>query len=54
MKNEQLCLKCRTGKDTYLLDDKAAFCPHIGSHTGVSCAMFVPLPESGEAKEAEA
>ena len=44
--NEQLCPKCQTGYDTYLLDNKNPFCPYIHCHNGTSCAMFKPLKEN--------
>lgn len=44
--NEQLCPKCQTGYDTYLLDDKSPFCPYIHCHNGKSCTMFKPLKEN--------
>ena len=44
--NEQLCPKCQTGYDTYLLDNKNPFCPYIHCHKGTSCTMFKPLKEN--------
>ena len=44
--NEQLCPKCQTGYDTYLLDNKNPFCPYIHCHNGTSCTMFKPLKEN--------
>ncbi|MFR2018690.1 MAG: hypothetical protein ACLS27_08715 [Eubacterium sp.] len=40
--NEQLCPKCQTGYDTYLLDNKNPLPVH-SCHNGTSCAMFKPL-----------
>ena len=48
--NEQLCPKCQTGYDTYLLDNKNPFCPYIHCHKGTSCAMFKPLKENTDRK----
>jgi len=39
----QLCPNCKTGQDTYLLDSRSPFCPHIACHDGERCVMFVPL-----------
>ena len=44
--NEQLCPKCQTGYDTYLLDNKNPFCPYIHCHNGTRCTMFKPLKEN--------
>ena len=42
-KNTQLCPNCKTGRDSYLLDGKAPFCPYINLHKGTSCSRFVLL-----------
>ena len=42
-KSEQLCPNCKTGLDTYLLDERSPFCPHISCHNGKTCSMFIPL-----------
>ena len=41
--NKQLCPTCLTGQDTYLLDDKAPFCPYLECHNGKTCAKYKPL-----------
>ncbi len=41
----QLCPKCKTGQDTYLLDNRSPFCPYLPCHNGKSCSMFVPLDD---------
>ena len=38
-----LCPKCKTGRDSYLLDPKSPVCPYLLCHMGISCARFVPL-----------
>ena len=45
MKKEQLCPHCKTGKDSYLLDNRNPFCPYLGYHTGTSCSKFVRMNE---------
>lgn len=44
--NEQLCPKCQTVYDTYLLDNKNPFCPYIHCHNVTGCTMFKPLKEN--------
>jgi len=39
----RLCPNCKTGRDTYLLDDRSPFCHYLGCHTGTTCAIFVPI-----------
>lgn len=41
--SEQLCPKCQTGKDSYLLDNKSPFCHYIHLHNGTTCSMFKPI-----------
>ncbi len=38
--NKQLCPKCKTGADSYLLDNKSSVCPYMHLHNGKSCPMF--------------
>lgn len=38
---KQLCPICKTGRDTYLLDERSPFCPYLICHSGTACAMFV-------------
>ena len=43
----QICTNCKTGRDSFLLDNKNPFCPHLEFHNGISCGKFVPmLPNS--------
>ncbi len=41
--NEQLCSKCKTGLDSYLLDNRSPFCPNIEHHNGKECPFFKEL-----------
>ncbi|OQB13481.1 MAG: hypothetical protein BWY15_01778 [Firmicutes bacterium ADurb.Bin193] len=41
--NKQLCPKCQTGKNSYILDPKSAFCPHIACLNKNECSCFTPM-----------
>ncbi|HAS91558.1 MAG TPA: hypothetical protein DCS12_04730 [Clostridiales bacterium] len=45
-KSKQLCPICKTGQDTYLLDSRNPFCPHLHCHDGKTCTAYVPLEHS--------
>lgn len=40
---DYLCPKCKTGQDTYLLDNRNPFCPYLSFHNGDNCSMFKPM-----------
>lgn len=42
---KQLCPNCKTGQETYLLDSRSTFCPHLIYHDGANCSMFMPVFE---------
>ena len=49
MKNKnkvQLCPNCKTGADSYILDDKSPVCPYMHLHNGESCAKFKKMQET--------
>ena len=50
--NPQLCPTCQTGKDTYLLDGRNPFCPHLHCHNGTSCTMYQPLKKKNQRNKA--
>ena len=39
----QLCPNCKTGRDSYLLDNRSPFCPYIKCNDGKTCAFFKEL-----------
>ena len=41
--NNQLCPTCKTGQDTYLLDNRNPFCPYLHCHNGKTCSAYEPL-----------
>lgn len=41
--SDQLCPKCKTGRDSYLLDNRSPFCPCLKYHDGKTCAFFKEL-----------
>ena len=41
--NKQLCPTCKTGQDTYLLDNRNPFCPYLHCHNGKTCLAYEPL-----------
>lgn len=44
--SEQLCPRCKTGRDSYLLDNRSPFCPYLYLHKGDRCARFEEIPQS--------
>jgi len=42
---KQLCPNCKIGQETYLLDRRSPFCPHLACHTGIACVMFESIFE---------
>lgn len=44
--NSQLCPNCKTGYDSYLLDNRSSFCPYLRYHDGTECRMFVAIKVS--------
>lgn len=45
--------KCKTGQDTYLLDNQNSFCPYLVFHNGDKCSMFKPIIKSGKNERSE-
>lgn len=41
--NKQLCPTCKTGQDTFLLDNRNPFCPYLHCHNGKTCSAYEPL-----------
>ncbi len=50
-KSKQLCPTCKTGQDTYLLDSRNPFCPHLHCYNGKTCTAYVPLENTAEKKD---
>ena len=48
---EQLCPNCKTGQDTYLLDNKNPFCPYLHFHNGASCKMYKSIKNKNKRKK---
>lgn len=40
---KQICPRCKTGKDSYELDQHSEFCPYIGCWKKGKCSFYVPL-----------
>lgn len=51
--SDQLCPKCKTGRDSYLLDNRSPFCPYLYLHKGDRCKMFEEIPRSEDDAEFE-
>lgn len=45
--NKKLCPNCKTGAESYLLDNKSPMCPYLGMHTGKACAKYIPMQKCG-------
>ena len=44
--NPELCPNCKTGYDSYLLDNRSPFGPYLRYHDGTECTMFVAMKVS--------
>ncbi len=42
-KRKILCPDCKTGRDSYLLDETSPVCPYLGCYNGRRCTYYVPL-----------
>lgn len=49
--NPLLCPICKTGQDTYLLDNRNPFCPYVHCHNGVRCTAYIPSKKYNGGKE---
>ena len=41
-----ICPDCKTGKDSYLIDENSPVCPYIDSYDGYNCSFYESI--SGE------
>ncbi len=39
----KICPRCKTGKDTLLIDSKSPECPYLYFHNGKKCTKFVEM-----------
>lgn len=39
----QLCPNCKTGMDSFLLDNHSPFCPYLYLHDGNNCPKFTAI-----------
>ena len=40
MRNKNICSRCKTGEDSYLLDKNSPFCPYIAFYKDNKCSKF--------------
>lgn len=40
---KQICPRCKTGRDSYILDEHSESCPYIGCWKDGKCQFYVPL-----------
>ena len=40
---KQVCSECKTGRDSYLLDEHSDSCPYIGCWKDGICQFYLPL-----------
>lgn len=40
---KQICPRCKTGRDSYILDEHSESCPYIGCWKNGKCQFYVPL-----------
>lgn len=38
-----LCPDCKTGQDSYLIDENSPVCPYLNCYNGYNCAYYVPI-----------
>lgn len=44
--NQQLCPRCKTGYEQYMLDQKAPECPYMSVNNGRFCPFFENFEKS--------
>ena len=42
-KQKILCPDCKTGRDSYLIDETSPVCPYLGCYNGRRCAYYVSI-----------
>jgi len=42
-KQRIICPSCKTGMDSYAVDNSSPTCPYISCYNGVRCAYYVPV-----------
>lgn len=40
---KQICSRCKTGRDSYILDEHSESCPYIGCLKDGKCQFYAPL-----------
>ena len=45
---EQLGPKCKTGYESYIIDEHSVTCPYIVCNNGETCGVFVPMENEHE------
>ncbi len=43
---KQICCRCKTGKESYELDEHSESCPYIGCWNDGKCSFYIPLEYS--------
>ena len=38
-----ICPDCKTGKDSYLIDENSPVCPYLECYDGYNCAYYQPV-----------
>lgn len=38
-----LCPDCKTGRESYTIDEKSPVCPYFECYNGYSCTFFTPM-----------
>ncbi len=38
-----ICPDCKTGKNSYLIDENSPVCPYFDSYDGCNCAFYDPI-----------
>ena len=51
MVKKNLCTNCKTGKNSYLLDQNEPMCPYINCLKGKKCPFYLPLPKEKKEKK---
>lgn len=47
-RKKKLCPKCKTGKESYMLDKHSEVCPYIYCYKNGKCAYFKPIKKENK------
>ena len=43
-----LCPDCKTGMESYIIDENSPVCPYLDCYDGYNCGYYVPMEDSAD------